>query len=210
METEIKEEGVRTCQPTEGQRLKKRLFLLFLATDVLFIAGIALYWVAYVQRRQDDRPIPPVPVPKYIAHAGGGIGKMSYTNSRDAFDANYRRGHRCFELDLNWTSDGQLVLIHDWEGNFRDLFPNSKVTVPPSLDEFLRLTMRNNLTPLSFAGLADWLRCPSRRDNRHRREGRQPPGPQEDRGRLSRTDRSRHSADLRLRGVRAGLGDGLS
>ncbi len=157
METEIKEESGGTCQPTEGQRLKKRIFLLFLATDVVFIAATALYWVAYVQRKQDDRPIPPMPVPKYIAHAGGGIGKMSYTNSRDAFDANYRRGHRCFEFDLNWTSDDELVLIHDWQGNFRDLFPNSKITVPPSLQEFLRLKMKNNLTPLSFAGLADWL-----------------------------------------------------
>jgi glycerophosphoryl diester phosphodiesterase len=157
METEIKEDGGGMCRPTEWQRLKKRLFLLFLATDVIFIAALALYWVTCVHKRQDDRPIPPLPIPKYIAHAGGGIGQMSYTNSRDAFDANYRRGHRFFELDLNWTSDGQLALIHDWHDNFHYLFPKSKITAAPSLHEFLQMKMRENLTPLSFAGLADWL-----------------------------------------------------
>ena len=75
METEIKEESGGTCQPTEGQRLKKRIFLLFLATDVVFIAATALYWVAYVQRKQDDRPIPPMPVPKYIAQPAGALAR---------------------------------------------------------------------------------------------------------------------------------------
>ncbi|MFZ1932262.1 MAG: glycerophosphodiester phosphodiesterase family protein [Thermoguttaceae bacterium] len=158
METEIKEEGGSTCQPAEGAVTKRRVFLLFFAIDAIFIAAVGLYLVIHLHHKHVDRPIPSVPVPKYIAHAGGGIGKMAYTNSRDAFDANYRRGHRFFEFDLNWTSDGQLVLIHDWQGNFRDLFPTSKIALPPSLDEFLRLKMRNNLTPISFAGLADWLR----------------------------------------------------
>ncbi len=165
METEIKEESGRACQPSEGQRTKKRVFLLFLVIDAIFIAGITLYLVIHLQKRHDDRPIPPVPVPKYIAHAGGGIGKMSYTNSRDALDANYRRSHRFFEIDLNWTSDGQLVLIHDWQGNFRDLFPTSKIAGTPSLQEFLRLKMKNNLTPISFAGLADWLRAHPARES---------------------------------------------
>ena len=159
METEIREESGGTCNPTEGQRRKKRAFLLFLAVDAVFFAAVALYCVNHVHKRQYDRPIPPVPVPKYIAHAGGAVANMAYTNSRDAFDANYRLGHRFFELDLNWTSDGQLVLTHDWQGNFRYLFPDSKIVGKPSLQEFLRLKMRNNLTPMSLARLADWLRA---------------------------------------------------
>ncbi len=159
MEVKISEESGGSRQPIEGQRLKRWALLAFLAIDVLFVASVVLYVVLHAQRRQDDRPIPPVPVPKYVAHAGGGIGKMSYTNSRDAIDANYRRGHRFFEIDLNWTRDGQLVLIHDWEGSFRSLFPKSKIAGTPSLDEFLRLKMKNNLTPISFAELVDWLRA---------------------------------------------------
>jgi glycerophosphoryl diester phosphodiesterase len=142
-----------------GYEVKKRVFLLFLAVVAILSAGIGLYWANHAHKRQGDRPIPPVPVPKFIAHAGGGIGKMSYTNSRDALDANYRRGHRFFEIDLNWTSDGQLVLIHDWQGAFRDLFPKSKIAGTPSLNEFLRLKMKDNLTPMSLSGLVDWLRA---------------------------------------------------
>jgi glycerophosphoryl diester phosphodiesterase len=137
--------------------MKKREFLPILLIGTVFVVAVALYWVNQIHRRRDDRPIPPVPVPKYVAHAGGGIEKMAYTNSRDALDANYRRGHRFFEIDLNWTSDGHLVLIHDWKANFHDLFPNSKIAGTPSLQEFMRLKMKNNLTPISFAGLADWL-----------------------------------------------------
>jgi len=142
-----------------GYEVKKRTFLLFLAVVAILSAGLGLYWANRSPRRHDDRPIPPIPVPKYIAHAGGGIGKLSYTNSREALDANYLRGHRFFEIDLNWTSDGQLVLIHDWQGAFRDLFPKSKIAGAPSLEEFLRLKMKDDLTPMSFSGLVDWLRA---------------------------------------------------
>jgi len=142
-----------------GYEVKKRTFLLFLAVVAILSAGLGLYWANRSPRRHDDRPIPPIPVPKYIAHAGGGIGKLSYTNSREALDANYVRGHRFFEIDLNWTSDGQLVLIHDWQGAFRDLFPKSKIAGAPSLEEFLRLKMKDDLTPMSFSGLVDWLRA---------------------------------------------------
>ena len=140
-----------------GYEVKKRAFLLFLAIVAILSAGLGLYWANHAHRKPADGPISPAPVPKYIAHAGGGIGNLSYTNSRDALDANYLRGHRFFEIDLNWTSDGQLVLIHDWQGAFRDLFPKSKIAGTPSLDEFLQLRMKDDLTPMSFSGLVDWL-----------------------------------------------------
>jgi arylsulfatase A-like enzyme len=58
--------------------------------------------------------------PAFVAHAGGGIKGRSYTNSLEALDENYRRGFRFFELDFNWTSDNQLVCIHDWESRRPD------------------------------------------------------------------------------------------
>lgn len=45
-----------------------------------------------------------------IAHAMGGIDGEAYTNSMEAFKENYARGHRLFEVDLHFTSDGKLVL----------------------------------------------------------------------------------------------------
>lgn len=50
-----------------------------------------------------------------IAHAFGGIDSLDYTNSLEAFNLNYRKGHRTFEVDLTETSDSQLVCLHDWK-----------------------------------------------------------------------------------------------
>ncbi len=52
---------------------------------------------------------------KYVMHAGGSINKTYYTNSFEAIDKNYQDGNRIFEIDLNFSSDGDLVLIHSWD-----------------------------------------------------------------------------------------------
>jgi lipoteichoic acid synthase len=137
--------------------MKRRPFPLLFTTLVVSLTVSGLNCTRRAPNRKYDPAAPSVPAPKFIAHAGGGIGKLSYTNSRDALDANYNRGHRFFEIDLNWTSDDKLVLIHDWQGAFRDLFPKAKIGVAPSLQEFLRMKMKNNLTPISFSGLVEWL-----------------------------------------------------
>jgi hypothetical protein len=46
--------------------------------------------------------------PLFIAHAGGAIGHYTYTNSLEALNSNYEKGFRFFEIDLSWTSDGDL------------------------------------------------------------------------------------------------------
>ncbi len=47
-----------------------------------------------------------------IAHAGGGLAEGTYSNSQEALDHSYAKGHRCFEIDLSWTTDAGLVLAH--------------------------------------------------------------------------------------------------
>ena len=70
-----------------------------------------------------------------IAHAGGAIigdGRVSiYTNSREAFELNYRLGFRTFEMDLELTSDGKLASVHDWDDY------GLKNGVPMSSEEWL-------------------------------------------------------------------------
>jgi len=51
---------------------------------------------------------------KYIMHAGGAIDGHIYTNSLEALEENYKKGNRIFEIDLNYTNDHQLVMIHGW------------------------------------------------------------------------------------------------
>ena len=56
---------------------------------------------------------------------------MTVTNSYEALVANYRLGHRVFEVDLRLTSDNYLVAVHDWYGYYGPVklerFKNSKV-----------------------------------------------------------------------------------
>ncbi len=95
---------------------------------------------------------------RYIAHALGGIEGKSYTNSLEAFEENYKKGLRLFEVDLEYTSDGELVLIHDWERErLKELFgmpvPADNVETPLSLKEFKSQTIYGKYTPLTYQEL---------------------------------------------------------
>lgn len=98
---------------------------------------------------------------RYIAHAGGGVVAdgapgpgHTYTNSREALDQNYAKGHRLFELDFTWTSDARLVALHDWEGNQEQLFGDRGQR---SYQEFRQARSRYGLTHLDLADVMDWL-----------------------------------------------------
>jgi glycerophosphoryl diester phosphodiesterase len=83
------------------------------------------------------------------------VGELYYTNSREALDENYARGHRVFELDFCWTSDNHLVLIHDWGQAWAEMFENDGTV--PTLEAFERAPSRRGLSQLTLAGLVAWL-----------------------------------------------------
>lgn len=76
--------------------------------------------------------------PLMIAHAGGGINSQNYSNSLEALEYNYQQGFRYFEIDFSWTSDAQLVCLHDWGKRFQKVFGH-KTKQPLSLKEFEQL-----------------------------------------------------------------------
>jgi glycerophosphoryl diester phosphodiesterase len=49
----------------------------------------------------------------FVAHAFGAIDRNGYTNSLEAFQRNYGRGFRVFEVDLVRLADGTALLAHD-------------------------------------------------------------------------------------------------
>lgn len=53
----------------------------------------------------------------FIAHSGGGVDGKTYTNSLEAWQHSYDSGIRVIDADLAYTSDGHLVLRHDWNDN---------------------------------------------------------------------------------------------
>lgn len=90
-----------------------------------------------------------------IAHAGGEIQGLTYTNTREALNLSYKNGIRLMEVDFQWTTDGQLVCVHSWDG-FINKFFNVEVR-QYSYDEFINFNMINGWHQLTPHNLALWL-----------------------------------------------------
>jgi glycerophosphoryl diester phosphodiesterase len=58
---------------------------------------------------------------RMIAHAMGGISDHAYTNSYEAFVANYEKGLRIFEADFLLSQDDDLIARHEWGKSFTKL-----------------------------------------------------------------------------------------
>lgn len=69
-----------------------------------------------------------------IAHAGGGINGLKYTNSLEAMEHSIGHGFKMIELDLLISTDGRVVAAHDWK-SFHAM-TNSNNTGPISSNEF--------------------------------------------------------------------------
>ena len=75
-------------------------------------------------------------------------GAITGTNSFEALQESWSKGHRYFELDFNWTSDDKHVCVHDWGSTYDNLFPGHGPEVPAE-EEFARLKMSFGLTQLT-------------------------------------------------------------
>lgn len=84
------------------------------------------------------------------AHALGTVNGVEGLNCLEGFKAAYDEGVRVFEADLRMTSDGFVVLRHDWIGNLQDGVDQTHI---PTLDEFLSKPILGEYTPLSFHDL---------------------------------------------------------
>jgi glycerophosphoryl diester phosphodiesterase len=95
--------------------------------------------------------------PLIIAHASGGIDGINYSNSLEALNLNYKKGFRYFEIDFSWTSDGQLVCLHDWDKRFKKVF-SYKTKAPLTLQQFQHaLNKTTGLHPCTLQTLDDWV-----------------------------------------------------
>lgn len=85
---------------------------------------------------------------KLIAHGGGSIEGKVYTNSVEAFEKNYKKGFRLFEIDFLLSSDGRLVSRHSWDDNYGQDFKKSEL--PLLYDEFMNKKYYSKFTPMDF------------------------------------------------------------
>lgn len=96
-----------------------------------------------------------LPFQAVVAHSGGRVKGLEYTNSREALDASHAAGFRWFELDLATTTDGKVVLVNNWGDTFETLFGATRGR--RSHAEFMALKMTEGLTALDLQGLIAWL-----------------------------------------------------
>ena len=89
-----------------------------------------------------------------IAHAGGLIDGKEGSNSLEALQTTYESGIKVIELDFNFTSDGELVCIHDWDTRFSSAISYG---TPLTFKEFLNCKIYNKYTPLWLDNLAEQL-----------------------------------------------------
>ncbi len=92
--------------------------------------------------------------PQLIAHAGGAIYGYRLTNSQEALDNAYAGGFRYIELDLLRSSDGEIVLLHDWESMARRLLGEAGER---SAEDFTAAPALAGLTLLDAEGLFRWM-----------------------------------------------------
>lgn len=86
---------------------------------------------------------------RYIPHAGGQVeGSYIYTNSLEALQETDNWGNRVVELDFHWTTDDQLVCLHNWG----DGLPEKC-----DLETFLSGKIYDRFTPIGLEQVADWL-----------------------------------------------------
>jgi len=118
----------------------------------LFILGAIFILTVFSCRRECDcecncdLPEPPAPAywEHFIAHAGGQIDEIAYTNCLEALNLSYSKGCKLFELDLVLTTDEKIVAKHD----------------PPGITEaeFMSRLILNKYTPLNMEAINNWFR----------------------------------------------------
>ncbi|MEK5490599.1 phosphatidylinositol-specific phospholipase C/glycerophosphodiester phosphodiesterase family protein [Paenibacillus sp. FSL R7-0297] len=94
--------------------------------SVIMIVAIALLLVLTLGGKE-KQPATGFAAHRIVAHAMGGIHNYTYTNTLDAFIANYEQGTRVFEADLLLTSDDKLVARHEWTANMSKLLGQQAV-----------------------------------------------------------------------------------
>lgn len=100
---------------------------------------------------------------RMIAHAMGGISGQPYTNSYEAFIANYEKGIRVFEADFLLSADNDLIARHEWGESFTKLMGQEDGLKPErygaifSTKEFKGAKIMGRYEPLTWDDVLDLM-----------------------------------------------------
>ncbi|GGH33351.1 hypothetical protein GCM10008013_38390 [Paenibacillus segetis] len=100
---------------------------------------------------------------RMVAHAMGGINGIAYSNTYEAFIANYEKGLRIFEVDLLLSTDNDLIARHEWSENMTKLLgqqdelePDRQGTILTSA-EFKAAKIMGQYEPLNWGEILDLM-----------------------------------------------------
>lgn len=149
---------------------------MILRTNLIRLASIAVIALAVIFGVTSTAPPTASPLPEpailqsdmtLISHAGSGLPEGAYSNSLQALEQAVANTLTYIEIDLSWTADRKLVLLHDWRQQLGIWFDlpllykaKRKIAgrdLPMTEAEFLALNMRSNLTQMNLNDLSDWL-----------------------------------------------------
>ena len=125
---------------------------------IFFLIMILLTMVGFNSetKSKSDTTFGPHEPLRFIAHAGGRIEGMNYTNSLEALNNSYKNGFRLFELDIIETSDGEFVAAHDWK-HWKTMVGYPEIdNKPVSMREFKKYKIAN-LTSLGMNEINNWF-----------------------------------------------------
>lgn len=89
---------------------------------------------------------------RMVAHAMGGINGIAYSNTYEAFIANYEKGLRIFEVDLLLSKDNDLIARHEWSESFtkQDILEPDKQGSVLTSAEFKAAKIMDQYEPLNW------------------------------------------------------------
>lgn len=100
---------------------------------------------------------------RLVSHAMGGIDGVTYSNTYEAFAANYKKGIRVFEADLLLSKDGHLIARHEWGESFTKLMGQQDGLEQErwgsvwTLEEFKSAKVMGKYEPLDWDDILDLM-----------------------------------------------------
>ena len=118
--------------------------MFIIAVFSLIILSVDWFFIPLGVNNQTD-----IHNPKYyIAHAGGSIDGLTYTNCKEALINSIEKGFQYIELDLYMTTDSQVVCLHKLE-NFNEMTGLQLDSL--DYESFINSSFYGKYTPLSLS-----------------------------------------------------------
>lgn len=138
--------------------MKKRIFY-----SAALILGFIIILMMTLFRPQNQVPQEGFRAHRMVAHAMGGIEGLTYTNTYEAFVANYAQGLRVFEADLLLSKDDELIARHEWGESFTKMLGQEDVMDPGThgavwtYEEFKKAKIMGRFEPLGWDDILDLM-----------------------------------------------------